>query len=215
MFSTEAENLIAHLSRGLTSNDRESFRQAAESALASSPTCWGPGSVYRTLVPLWRQFFQAPPDDRGTTWSQEPKELRLINRRQDRHHRCLDDLVLQARDAERSLSAIRLRYVCPPRWQRPIRSSRLCPGHDRWGCQWRSPGSCTKGVCACQGLRRRGAGSCLALSSRAVLPSVGRKTSAPRTCLTPLNTSPAHSPVNASCIPSRLVRASLGVGAAR
>jgi hypothetical protein len=50
---------------------------------------------------------------------------------------------------------------------------------------------------------------------RAVLPSVGRKTSAPRTCLMPLNTSPAHSPVNAAPRPSRPVRRSLGAGAAR
>ena len=52
-------------------------------------------------------------------------------------------------------------------------------------------------------LRRRGVGTCLAISTPAVLPSVGRKTSAPRTCLTPLNTSPAPSPVNASRLPSR------------
>src|ERR1700746_2331376 len=57
----------------------------------------------------------------------EPKELRLIDRRQDRHHRCLDDLVLQACDAERSLSAICLRYISPPRWPRPIRSREETP----------------------------------------------------------------------------------------
>src|SRR4249920_2537208 len=56
---------------------------------------------------------------------------------------------------------------------------------------------------------------CLAISTPAVLPSVGRKTSAPRTCLTPLNTSPAPSPVNASRLPSRAARASLGAGAVR
>jgi hypothetical protein len=56
---------------------------------------------------------------------------------------------------------------------------------------------------------------CLAISTPAVLPSVGRKTSAPRTCLTPLNTSPAPSPVNASRLPSRASRASLGAGAVR
>jgi hypothetical protein len=49
----------------------------------------------------------------------------------------------------------------------------------------------------------------------AVLPSVGRKTSAPRTCLTPLNTSPAPSPVNASRLPSRTTRASLGASVVR
>ena len=65
----------------------------------------------------------------------------------------------------------------------------------------------------CEGLR--GASMCLAISTPAVLPSVGRKTSAPRTCLTPLNTSPAPSPVNASPLPSRAARASLGAGAVR
>src|SRR5580704_15365993 len=45
-----------------------------------------------------------------------------------------------------------------------------------------------KGFCACQGIRRHGVRMCLAVSTPAVLPSVGRKTSAPRTCLTPLNT---------------------------
>jgi len=65
------------------------------------------------------------------------------------------------------------------------------------------------------GLRRRGASMHLAISTHAVLPSVGRKTSAPRTWLTPLNTSPAHSPVNASRLPSRATRAALGAGVAR
>src|SRR6516165_8320097 len=79
-----------------------------------------------------------------------------------------------------------------------LRPSRQRPGHDWRGRRWRSPGSRAKGFCACQGLRRRRVGMCLALSTPAVLPSVGRKTSAPLTCLTPLNTSPAPSPVNAS-----------------
>src|SRR4029077_927682 len=52
----------------------------------------------------------------------EPQELRLIDRRQDCHHRRLDDLVLQGSDAERSLSSIRLRNISPTRWQRSIRS---------------------------------------------------------------------------------------------
>ena len=69
-----------------------------------------------------------------------------------------------------------------------LRPSRRGPGHVWWGQRWRSPGSRSKGFCACQGLRRRGAGSCLAMTTRTILPSVGRKTSTPRTCLTPLNT---------------------------
>jgi hypothetical protein len=96
-----------------------------------------------------------------------------------------------------------------------LRPSRQRPGHDWRGRRWRSPGSRAKGFCACQGLRRRGVGVCLAISTPAVWPSVGRKTSAPRTCLTPLNTSPAPSPVNASRLSSRTTRASLGASAVR
>jgi hypothetical protein len=69
-----------------------------------------------------------------------------------------------------------------------LRPSRRGPGHDWWGQRWRSPGSRAERFCACQGLQRRGAGSCLAITTLTILPSVGRKTSAPRTCLTPLNT---------------------------
>ena len=52
----------------------------------------------------------------------EPQELRLIDRRQDCHHRRLDDLILQSSNAERPLSTIRLRNVSSTRWQRSIRS---------------------------------------------------------------------------------------------
>ena len=69
-----------------------------------------------------------------------------------------------------------------------LRPSRRGPDHDWWGLRWRSPGSQVEGFCACQGLRRRGAGWYLAITTRTISPSVGRKTSAPRTCLTPLNT---------------------------
>jgi hypothetical protein len=86
-----------------------------------------------------------------------------------------------------------------------LRPSRQPPGHDWRGRRWRSPGSRAKGFGACQGLRRRGVG----------MPSVGRRTSAPRTCLTPLNTSPTPSPMNASRLPSRAARASLGDSAVR
>src|SRR5215469_8313648 len=51
----------------------------------------------------------------------EPQELHLVDRREDRHHRCLDNLVLDCCDAERPLPAICLRYVLPARWQRSIR----------------------------------------------------------------------------------------------
>src|ERR1700721_3775954 len=52
----------------------------------------------------------------------EAQELRLVDRRQDCRHRSLDDFVLYGSDAERPLSAIRLRYVLPARRQRSIRS---------------------------------------------------------------------------------------------
>src|SRR5437763_5698544 len=50
----------------------------------------------------------------------EPQEFRLVDRRKERHHRCLDDLVLDGGDAERPLFAVRLRYVPPARGQCPI-----------------------------------------------------------------------------------------------
>jgi hypothetical protein len=54
-----------------------------------------------------------------------------------------------------------------------LQPSRRRPNHDWRGRRWRSPGSRTKGFCACLGLRRRGVGMCLAISTPAVLPSVG------------------------------------------
>jgi hypothetical protein len=66
MFSPEAEleDLIAHFSRGLSPADREAFRRAAEAAIANSPEPWGPGSIHRALVPLWRGFFRPPTVER-------------------------------------------------------------------------------------------------------------------------------------------------------
>jgi len=77
--SADAEDLLSHLSHGLAPNDREGFRQAAETTLASTMTCWGPGSVYRALVPLWRQFFHPPADHRGTSWSRGRHVSKLAN----------------------------------------------------------------------------------------------------------------------------------------
>jgi hypothetical protein len=51
----------------------------------------------------------------------EALELRLVDRRRDQDHRRLDDLVLERGDAERPLSAIRLRNEGPAGWRRPIR----------------------------------------------------------------------------------------------
>jgi hypothetical protein len=75
MFDPDAEALISHLSCGLAPDDRDAFRHAAETALASSPRCWGPASIHRTLVPLWRDYFRPPPDDhdRANLCDQERK----------------------------------------------------------------------------------------------------------------------------------------------
>jgi hypothetical protein len=73
----DAEDLISHVCSGLAPDDREGFRQAAKAALASSPQCWGPGSLHRTLVPLWRQYFHPPLDDRSTTWSRARRTSKL------------------------------------------------------------------------------------------------------------------------------------------
>ena len=43
----------------------------------------------------------------------EADEVLLVDRLQHRHDRLLDDLVLQAPDAQRPLRAVRLRDVCP------------------------------------------------------------------------------------------------------
>ena len=71
----DAESLISHLSRGLAPADRAAFRQAAETALATSPTCLGPGSIHRTVTSIWRTFFHPPPEDRGTAWTSGKKKL--------------------------------------------------------------------------------------------------------------------------------------------
>ena len=52
----DAEDLIASLAGGLAPADREPFRRAAEVTLALSPQCLGGGSIYRALVPVWREF---------------------------------------------------------------------------------------------------------------------------------------------------------------
>jgi hypothetical protein len=50
MSDTDAEDLISHLCGGLAPSDREAFRHAAESALASSPQCWGTVRVTGRLL---------------------------------------------------------------------------------------------------------------------------------------------------------------------
>jgi hypothetical protein len=63
-----AEYLIARLATGLDSADREPFRLAAESALATlPPQNLGDGAVYRTVEPIWRRYF-IPRSCGATAW---------------------------------------------------------------------------------------------------------------------------------------------------
>jgi hypothetical protein len=54
MIDADTEDLIAHLSGGLHPDDRDAFRQAAETALAEASVCWGPGLIHRTVTSIWR-----------------------------------------------------------------------------------------------------------------------------------------------------------------
>jgi hypothetical protein len=70
--------LISRLAGPLSPPDRETFRRAAETALARV-SCWGEGAIYRTVAALQREYF-APLDDRRTAWdiSQElPRNSKL------------------------------------------------------------------------------------------------------------------------------------------
>ncbi len=66
-----------------------------------------------------------------------------------------------------------------------------------------SPGSRTRTVCTCQGLRPRGTGDALALTRTPVLPSAVTKASASRLIISRLNGWPMHSPADASPSASR------------
>jgi hypothetical protein len=46
-------------------------------ALASSPQCWGPGSIYRALVPLWRDYFHPPAEVAGWDYGQRRSSKRI------------------------------------------------------------------------------------------------------------------------------------------
>ena len=69
----DAESLIAHLANALVPADRAAFRQAAETALATSPVCLGPGTIHRIVTSIWRTFFRPPREDRSTTWTSGKK----------------------------------------------------------------------------------------------------------------------------------------------
>jgi hypothetical protein len=173
----------------------------------------------RPLIDTWSsglpQSEEACPQDLNVDVMQERRQLVLsVPGAASRMRACARDTA--SRLCVRTVLCSSAFSLAPPlRSTGSAGPSRQRPGHD-----WRDgdgdlPVPAQKVFCACQGLRRRGVGMFLAISTPAVLPSVGRKTSAPRTCLTPLNTSPAPSPVNASRLPSRTTRASLGAGTVR
>jgi hypothetical protein len=54
--------------------------------------------------------------------TRNPEKVILIDRVQHREGRFLDNFVFEGGNRDRSLSAVRLRYVLPPAWQRPISS---------------------------------------------------------------------------------------------
>jgi hypothetical protein len=87
MSDVDAEDLIARLSGGLAPADRTAFRQAAESAVASSPDCSGEGSTYRVIAKIWRDYFHPPRDTGDSGWyvakAQQNKLIRSESSRPD------------------------------------------------------------------------------------------------------------------------------------
>ena len=83
--------------------------------------------------------------------------------------------------------------------------SRCGPGAaSRLWSDMRSPGSRTRSVRTCQGLRPRWAGRALAIARPSILPSATRTASAPRmTSISRLNGWPMRSPADASPMSSR------------
>jgi hypothetical protein len=73
----DVDSLIARLAGPLAPDVRQSFRRAAEDALARVP-CQGEGAFYRAVAPLQRAFFD-PPSDWRASWdiSQESRASKL------------------------------------------------------------------------------------------------------------------------------------------
>ena len=59
----EIDELVLQLAASLAPSQHDAFIAAARTALADIP-CIGPGSAYRVLAPLQRQFFDPPSDAR-------------------------------------------------------------------------------------------------------------------------------------------------------
>jgi hypothetical protein len=87
MSVVDAEDLIARLSGGLAPADRAAFRQAAESAVATSPDCSGEGSTYRVIAKIWCDYFHPPRDTGDSGWyvakTQQNKLIRSESSRPD------------------------------------------------------------------------------------------------------------------------------------
>jgi len=62
----EIDELVLQLSASLAPPQHHAFIDAARTALADIP-CIGPGSAYRVLAPLQRQFFDPPSDARAVS----------------------------------------------------------------------------------------------------------------------------------------------------
>jgi hypothetical protein len=60
----EVDLLVVQLAASLEPSQHNAFIAAARAALAGIP-CLGPGSAYRVLAPLQRQFFDPPSDARA------------------------------------------------------------------------------------------------------------------------------------------------------
>lgn len=60
----EIDELVQQLGASLAPPQHHAFIDAARAALAGIP-CLGPGSAYRVLAPLQRQFFDPPTDSRA------------------------------------------------------------------------------------------------------------------------------------------------------
>src|SRR5262245_5779812 len=73
----DVEQIISRLAGPLSPADREAFRHAAEGVVATLP-CVGEGVLWRSLVPLWRSYFHAPPDLRAAHEPRHPRSSKLI-----------------------------------------------------------------------------------------------------------------------------------------
>jgi hypothetical protein len=72
----EIDELVQQLSASLVPPQHNAFIAAARTALAAIP-CIGPGSAYRILAPLQRQFFDPPDDARAAAGPRHHKPNRL------------------------------------------------------------------------------------------------------------------------------------------